>query len=40
MTYYGSAWEGVPSQFMNDYTPTEQDEQIIRQRINERLNGK
>jgi hypothetical protein len=38
MTYYGSAWEGVPSQFMNDYAPTDRDEQIIRQRIQEKLD--
>ena len=40
MTYYGAAWNDIPSQYMNDYVPTEHDEQIIRQRINERLNGK
>ena len=38
MTYYGSVWNEVPSQFMNDYTPTERDEQIIRQRIQEKLD--
>jgi hypothetical protein len=38
MTYYGSAWNEVPLQFMNDYTPTERDEQIIRQRIKEKLD--
>lgn len=39
ITYYGSAWDEVPSQFMNDYSPTERDEQIIRQRIKEKLEG-
>ena len=38
--YYGSAWDAVPAHFMNDYTPTERDEQIIRQRINEKLSAK
>jgi hypothetical protein len=38
VTYYGNAWENVPECFMNDYTPTAEDEQIIRQRINEKLN--
>jgi hypothetical protein len=40
VTYYGNAWEGVPKELMNNYTPTKRDEEIIRQRINERLNGK
>ena len=40
ITYYGNAWEGVPKELMNSYTPTKRDEEIIRQRINERLNGK
>ena len=38
VTYYGAAWDDIPSQFMNDYIPTKQDENIIRQRINEKLN--
>lgn len=37
VSYYGSAWDGVPSHLMNDYSPTERDEMIIRQRIQERL---
>lgn len=37
VTYYGNAWEGVPEELMGDYIPTERDEQIIRQRIKERL---
>jgi len=40
VAYYGNAWEGVPQHLMNDYQPTQRDEQIIRQRINERLNAK
>lgn len=38
VAYYGNAWEGVPQHLMNDYTPTKHDEEIIRQRINEKLN--
>lgn len=38
--YYGNSWDGVPAHLMNDYTPTDKDDQIIRQRIRERLaNG-
>jgi hypothetical protein len=37
MTYFGNCWDGVPKHLMNDYTPTEQDREIIRNRINERL---
>jgi len=40
VAYYGNAWETVPQHLMGDYTPTIEDEQIIRQRINERLNAK
>lgn len=36
--YYGNAWDGVPAHLMNDYTPTKADEQIIRERISERLS--
>lgn len=36
VTYYGEAWNGVPSEFMNDYTPTDRDIKIIKQRILER----
>jgi deoxyribonuclease (pyrimidine dimer) len=35
--YYGNAWNEVPSQLMGDYTPTKRDEEIIRQRIKEKL---
>ena len=38
VSYYGDAWNDVPNHLMNDYTPTERDEQIIRQRIAEKLN--
>lgn len=36
--YFGNAWDNVPTQFMNDYIPTENDKEIIRQRIKERLD--
>jgi deoxyribonuclease (pyrimidine dimer) len=35
--YYGNAWDNVPPELMNDYTPTERDKQLIRERISERL---
>lgn len=35
--YYISAWDNVPSELMNDYSPTDKDRKIIRERINERL---
>ena len=38
--YWGDAWNDIPKSLMNDYTPTDEDRNIIRQRINERLNGK
>jgi hypothetical protein len=38
VTYYGDAWANVPKELMNDYSPTEEDKEIITQRINERLN--
>ena len=34
---YLNAWDGVPSQLMNDYTPTERDIQIVSKRIADRL---
>lgn len=36
--YWGSAWDNVPTNLMNDYTPTKEDREIIIQRINEKLN--
>lgn len=38
--YYGGAWDNVPINLMNDYTPTSKDRSIILERINERLNNK
>lgn len=40
VTYYGNAWDDIPKQHMNDYNPTKRDEQIIRQRIKEKLENK
>lgn len=37
MTYFGNAWDNVPSALMNDYVPTETDRQIVLARISERL---
>ena len=38
--YYIGAWDSVPKELMNDYQPTDIDREIIRERINERLQGK
>ena len=34
---YLPSWDGIPQELMNDYTPTERDVYIIRERIAERL---
>lgn len=36
---YLDSWNGVPPELMNDYTPTERDVQIIKERIEDRLNN-
>lgn len=36
-TDYSDAFEGIPEHLMNDYTPSEHDIQIVRERITERL---
>lgn len=36
--YYGDAWNDVPIHLMGDYTPTNTDREIIRERISERLS--
>lgn len=36
-TDYSDAFNNIPSHLMNDYTPTEYDRQIVRERITERL---
>lgn len=37
VSYYGDAWNNIPISLMNDYQPTQQDKEIIEQRIKERL---
>lgn len=34
---YLKSWDGVPRELMNDYTPTQKDIDIIRERIADRL---
>ena len=40
VTYYGGAWNNIPTKFMNDYTPTQKDIQIIKDRIVEKTNAR
>ncbi len=40
VTYYGNCWDKVPSHLMNDYTPTIKDEQIVRERLSQKLRKK
>lgn len=35
---YESCWDGVPKHLFNDYAFTEAENNIVRERINERLN--
>ena len=35
---YSKAWDNLPEELLNHYEPTDVDRQIIRQRINEKLN--
>lgn len=37
VTYFGDAWNNVPKELMNDYSPTDRDREIVRERIKERL---
>lgn len=37
---YSSAWDGVPEELMGDYTPTEADKELIRERIQSKLQSK
>lgn len=39
MQDFSSAWEGVPDYLMGDYTPTDEDREIVRERIKERLEN-
>jgi len=40
ITYYGNAWDNIPSKLMGNYIPTKRDEIIIRERIKEKLDAK
>ncbi len=37
VTYFGDAWNNVPTYLMNDYTPTNNDIELVMARIEERL---
>lgn len=36
VTYFGDAWNNIPNELMNDYEPTNEDRNIVRERIKER----
>ena len=40
VTYFGDAWNGVPEELMNDYSPTIEDREIVLERICDRLSKK
>jgi hypothetical protein len=40
VTDYSGAWDDLPVELMNEYSPTQRDISIVRKRINERLNKK
>jgi deoxyribonuclease (pyrimidine dimer) len=35
--YYGNAWDNIPTHLMGDYTPSDKDIELIKERISERL---
>ena len=37
VTYFGNAWDNVPLELMGDYEPTENDRELVRQRILEKV---
>jgi len=39
VTDFSNAWNGIPSNLLNDYIPSDADRLIIMDRINERLDG-
>lgn len=39
VTNFSSAFDGIPTKYMKDYSPTEKDRSIVLQRINERLKA-
>ncbi len=40
VTNYESCWDGMPSELWNDYQFSEDENNIVRQRIADRLSGK
>lgn len=38
VAYYGSAWDNLPSELINDYKPSKEDIVIVEQRIKEKTN--
>ncbi|MEO6305035.1 MAG: pyrimidine dimer DNA glycosylase/endonuclease V [Bacteroidia bacterium] len=40
VSYWGECWKDIPQCLMNDYSPTLKDENLIRERIKERLDKK
>lgn len=36
---YRNAWDDVPKELMNDYTPTQRDREIIEERLSEKLKN-
>jgi hypothetical protein len=37
VTYFGSAFDGIPRKYMNDYHPSARDKQLLEERIAQRL---
>ena len=37
---YSKAWNGLPEELLNNYEPTDVDREIVRERINEKLQSK
>lgn len=37
VTDYSDAWKGIDDKYMNDYVPTPEAAELVRERINERL---
>lgn len=38
VTNYSDAWDSVPKELYNDYVPTNDDIEVVKERINEKLN--
>ncbi len=37
VSYYGSSWDNLPNELMNDYKETKKDREIVQKRIEEKL---